>query len=412
MAPTKTVVVLGAGVAGLSLAHFLVSRILPEQPDLRVVLVSPLTHFYFNLASVRFVLPGRGPPMAEDRYLFPIAERFAGYPHADRFRFIAGAATSLHPESNSVTVKPNDEAKEEEIAYHTLVIATGTSYAGGMPWKALGSTDQTRAAVAQLQSQIGSASSIVVGGAGATGVEFSGELGAAYAKKGLKKITLLSADPLPLEPRLKDSVRQTAKKELEKLGVEFVGGARMVSVTPAAGGSGSSSDKDKKDIAIEVTSADGKTKTTKTVTADLFVPTYGVVYNTSFAPPSMHSPASPGRLLQDPDLRARGHRNVFVLGDAGSLEPAQAVTAEAQARHLMKQFRTYLAGGTIETYYTPAKDKVMFGLTVGPDRGTGQVGTFQPPSLLIWWLKGRYLGTNHAANYAAGIGSSNGAWPK
>ncbi|XXG99949.1 hypothetical protein Hte_006290 [Hypoxylon texense] len=408
MAPTRTVVVLGAGVAGLSVAHFLVSRILPEQPDLRVVLVSPLTHFYFNLASVRFVLPDRDASMAEDRYLFAIAERFAGYPAADRFRFVAGAATKLDPEGSKVTVKPNDEAAAEtELAYHTLIIATGTTYSGGMPWKALGNVEQTRAAIAQLQSQIGSASSIVVGGAGATGVEFAGELGAAYAKKGLKKVTVLSADPLPLEPRLKESVRQTAKKELEKLGVEFVANARMVSVTPAAGSKGG-----KKEIAVEVTSPDGKKKTARTLTADLFVPTYGVVYNTSFAPSSMHSPAAPGRLLQNPDLRARDYQNIFVLGDAGSLEPAQAVAAEAQARHLMKQFRAYLAGGSVETYYTPAKDKVMFGLTIGPDRGTGQIGTFQPPSLLIWWLKGRYLGTNHAANYAAGIGSSNGAWPK
>ncbi|KAI6086925.1 FAD/NAD(P)-binding domain-containing protein [Hypoxylon rubiginosum] len=410
MAPTKTIVVLGAGVAGLSIAHFLVARILPEQPDLRVILVSPLTHFYFNLASVRFVLPGRDASMAEDRYLFPIAERFAGYPHAERFRFVAGSATQLHPERSAVTVTANGdgedaEGEEIEFEYHTLIIATGTGYSGGMPWKALGSTEQTRAAIAQLQSQIGAAKSIVVGGAGATGVEFAGELGAAYGKRNQKKITILSTDPLPLEARLKESVRTFAKKELEKLNVEFVGNARMLSVTPAA------SNKDKKEIAIEVTDASGK-KTNKTVTADLFIPTYGMLFNTSFAPASMHSPENPGRLLQNADLRARDFKNIFVLGDAGSLEPPQAVAAEAQTRHLMKQLRTYFAGGTIETYYTPEKDKIMFAATVGPSRGTGQIGTFQPPSFLIWWLKGRYLGTNHAANFATGIGSSNGAWPK
>ncbi|KAI1761315.1 FAD/NAD(P)-binding domain-containing protein [Hypoxylon sp. FL1150] len=406
MAPTKTVVVLGSGLAGLSIAHFLVSRILPEQPDLRVVLVSPLTHFYFNLASVRFALPDRDASMAEDRYLFPIADRFASYPHADRFQFIVGSATQLRPEISTVTVKPNDQADDLELAYHTLIIATGTGYTTGMPWKALGSTEQTRAAIAQLQAQIRGAQSIVVGGAGATGVEFAGELGAAFAKNGQKKITILSADALPLEPRLKDSVRAFAKKELEKLGVEYVGGARMLSVNPAA------NDKDKKEIEIEVTDAGGNNKTTKTITADLFVPTYGMTYNTSFAPASMHSPSQPGRLLQNPDLRAKGHDNVFVLGDAGSLEPPQVVAAEAQTRHLMKELRTYFAGGAISTYYTPAKDKIMFAATIGPSRGTGQLGTFQPPSFLIWWLKGRYLGTNHAANFAAGVASSNGAWPK
>ena len=43
-------------------------------------------------------------------------------------------------------------------------------------------------------------------------MEFAGELGAAYAKKGIKKITILSTDPLPLESRLQDKVRATAKK--------------------------------------------------------------------------------------------------------------------------------------------------------------------------------------------------------
>ncbi|KAI1375133.1 FAD/NAD(P)-binding domain-containing protein [Hypoxylon crocopeplum] len=415
---TKTVVILGAGLAGLPIAHYLIKSTAAQVPDLRVVLVSPNTHFYWALASVRFVLPEDKHAIREAKYLFPIADQFAKYPHRDRFQFVAGAATALHPERNSVTVTLNDDGKGEEVVieYHTLIVATGTSYRDGMPWKAVGTTEQTRASIAQLRAQIDAAQSIVVAGAGATGTEFAGELGAAYAKRGAKKITLLTTDALPLEPHLKESVRATAKKELEKLNVEFIGGARVVSVSPK-----SQQQQGKKAIEIELlNSNDGKkaTTTTKnTIAADLFIPTYGVTYNTSFAPLSMISATSPGRLLQDTDLRAPGHANIFVIGDAGSLQPPQAIYADAQARHLMGQFSSYFASGSVSHYAPSSRDaktgeeKVQYGVTIGPDRGTGQMGGLQLPSLVIWWFKGRHIGTNYAAEYAAGIRSGSGAYP-
>ncbi|KAI1138849.1 FAD/NAD(P)-binding domain-containing protein [Hypoxylon sp. FL0543] len=406
---TKTVVILGAGVAGLQLAHYLVSRTAAKQPDLRVVLVSPNTHFYWGLASVRFVLPTQQHGITEDKYLIPIEEQFARYPNKAQFEFVAGAAKQLHPDRNSVTVARNAKAggaapEEVEIAYHTLIVATGTTYRGGMPWKALGTTEDTRAAVAQLRKQIDAAQTIVVAGAGATGVEFTGELAAAYGKGGKKKITLVSTDALPLEPRLQDRVRASARKELEKLGVKFLGNAKVTAVTPAPKGG------DAKEIKVEVASG-GKT-TTQTLEADLLVPTYGAEFNTSFAPASMIAPS--GRLRQNPDLRAPDHPNIFVVGDVGDLQHPQAIYAEQQAWHVMQQFSKYLAtdGREIAPYHSGGEDKIQFAVTVGPSRAAGQMGGFQLPSLLIWWLKGRYLGTNYTQDFAAGNRGLSGALPK
>ncbi|KAI1415161.1 FAD/NAD(P)-binding domain-containing protein [Hypoxylon sp. FL1857] len=404
---TKTVVILGAGVAGLPLAHYLVSRTATQIPDLRVVLVSPNSHFYWGLASVRFALPVKQHGITEDKYLFPIEEQFSRYPNKEQFKFVVGAAKELHPDRNSLTValkeKDKDGAEEIEIEYHTLIIATGTTYSGGMPWKALGTTEETRAAITQLQKQIDAAKSIVVAGAGATGVEFAGELGAAYGKNGKKSITILSPDPLPLESRIQDRVRASAKKELEKLGVKFIGHARLTAVTPASKGT-------EKEIKIELD--DNGKKTTQTLTADLLIPTYGAEYNTSFAPAEMVS--SSGRLLQNPDLRSPNHPNIFIVGDVGNLQPPQAIYAEQQGRHLMQHLPAYLAGDgkDIAPYYSGAEDKVQFAVTVGPSRATGQVGSFQLPSLLIWWLKGRYLGTNYTPDLAAGKRSLGGPLPK
>lgn len=48
---SKTVVILGAGLAGLPLAHHILKN-KADKYDLKVVLVSPSDEFYWNLASV------------------------------------------------------------------------------------------------------------------------------------------------------------------------------------------------------------------------------------------------------------------------------------------------------------------------------------------------------------------------
>ncbi|RWA06941.1 hypothetical protein EKO27_g8168, partial [Xylaria grammica] len=63
----RTVVVLGAGFAGLPIAHYLLRRTSAQHQDLRVILVTPHDTFYWKIASVRFALPDQ---MAEDKYMF------------------------------------------------------------------------------------------------------------------------------------------------------------------------------------------------------------------------------------------------------------------------------------------------------------------------------------------------------
>ncbi|KAI3324939.1 putative apoptosis-inducing factor [Xylariaceae sp. AK1471] len=411
---TRTVVVLGAGMAGLPIAHYLLRRTATKHPDLRVILVSPHDAFYWKIASVRFVLPDQ---MAEGKYMFPLAEQFASHTSSDRFELVIGAAEKLDPERNTVRIRLNGKSGElRDIEYHTLVVATGSRYRDDMPWKEVGTSAQTRASLAELRAGIRTARSIVVAGAGVTGVEFAGELGSAYGKgkekTGRKKeITLVGADALPLAKTLRDSVRETAKHELEKLGVRYIGGAKMtMSSSPT-----SDDDWEKGGIkaeakgarAITLTYADGSTQT---LFADLVVPAFGVVPNTSFAPEGMRD-ATAGRLKQGTDLRAPGYKNVFVVGDAGNLQPPQAANTDEQVRHLMTQFDSYFSGQQIKLYvFDP--NKTQMALTIGRDRGTGQVGSWQIWSILVWFLKGRHLGTDTAKDYARGrAGGMGRAWP-
>ncbi|KAI0534621.1 putative FAD binding protein [Xylaria digitata] len=393
---TRTVVVLGAGLAGLPIAHYLLRRTSTHHEDLRVVLVSPHDTFYWKIASVRFALPDQ---MDEEKYMFPLAEQFASYA-AEKFELVIGAAETLDPEQNTVGVRVGDgDGELRTLDYHTLVVATGSRYRDDMPWKEVGTTAQTRASLARLRARIRDARSIVVAGAGITGVEFAGELGSRYAKSGLKEVTLIGAEALPLEKRVKENVRRTAKNELDKLNVKFIGGAKV-----AAQG-----DVDVKDAkTITLTHPDGSSET---LVCDLVVPTFGVVPNTSFAPEGMRDEAS-GCLKQGNDLRAPGYKNIFVLGDAGNLQPAQAANTDTQTRHLMTQFNAYFSDGEIRPY-TFDPNRVQLVLTIGRDRGTGQAGSLKLWSPLVWYLKGRHLGTDSADAYARGdSGGMGGAWPK
>jgi NADH dehydrogenase FAD-containing subunit len=385
---TKTVVILGAGLAGLPVAHYLLKFTAANVSDLRVVLVSPNDEFYWNLASVRAVLPGK---LAEDKYTWPIPEAFAKYP-SDKFEFVAGKAETLNPDTNSVVVALND-GTQRNLEYHTVIVCTGSDPLDGMPWKTVGTSQKTKAAIAQLQEQIKNAKSIVVGGAGATGVEFAGELGAEYAKPGTKSVTIVSSDPLPLEARIMQSTRETTKKELEKLKVKFVADTKITAVADADG-----------QKVLELTNKDGSKTTLK---ADLFVPTYGMSFNTQFAPAAMLDANK--KLNQDKYLRSPQYKNVFVLGDVGNLQPPQAAAAGTQVGHIITQLEPYLKTGKVEEY--KFEDKIMFGVSIGPNRGTGQMGTMKPLSLLIWWFKGRYLGTNYAKDFATGLkGPLGKAW--
>lgn len=256
-----------------------------------------------------------------------------------------------------------------------------------MPFKNLSSTEKTRDALHDWAQRIGSAQSIVVAGAGATGIEVAGELGEEYGVSGKKQITLVCDQDLPLDPKFKRDVRETAKKTLERLKVKIITNAKVTST-------------DTTTITLTKTSGSGST-TTDTLTADLLIPTYGVVPNTAFLPASMLD--ARGFVNQTTGLRAAGHDNIFVVGDAGNLEAPQAVHTDAQVIHVVKLLEARLlgAGAAAVPDYKPA-EKIMFGATLGRSTGTGQAGNWRPWGWLIWLMKGRYMGTDYAEAFVRG----------
>lgn len=382
MSDSHTAVVLGASLAGLPLAHWLVKHGAPANKKLQVILVAPNTHFYWNLASVRGILPDQVP---DDQLFYPIAPTFSNYPAKDRFEHIVGKATALDPAARSLKVQ-TAEGTEREITYDTLIVATGAAFRGDLPFKNLESTEATKASLHKLQAAIKDAKSIVVAGAGHTGSEIAGELGETYAIKGLKEITVIAESSLPLATPATPSVRQALATSLKGFKIKVITSARVSTVSEGADGKGK---------VLEVTKEDG---TKETINTDVYIPAFGVVPNSQFAPKELLDSA--GYFKQTDELKVEGHDNIFVVGDVGNLQPATAKTIEEQLAHLAKALPAHLAGQKLPPYKIDTK--VMFAVSLGRNGGIGQLGTFKLFSMVVKYAKAKHLGTDYAGDYAAG----------
>lgn len=373
MAPT--IVILGAGWTGLPLAHKLLKYTAAKTP-LKVILVTPNTHFFWNVAATRGVIPGQ---FSEEQLFLAIEPGFSKYA-AEAFEFVLGKAEGISASANTVSVKLNDGALRE-IAYDHLVIATGSHVASGVPMKPIGTHEETITAWRALQEKVGKAKDIVVAGSGPTGVEVAGELAGRYGTS--RSITLIMSGSKPLDDSVLSSVRDTVHSDLVKLGVKVLRGKRVERTVST-------------DTQTTLTLSDGTTLTT-----DCYLPLFGLKTNTSFVPPTWLD--STGSVTVDSHLRVVGTSNVWSLGDAGSVEPKQITITDNQIIYLADTVDALLSGATKEPAkpYAPEKKTLIF-VSLGKKYATGQVGGWRLFGFLVSWVKGRRLFTDTAEDYVQG----------
>ncbi len=124
--------------------------------------------------------------------------------------------------------------------------------------------------------------------------------------------------------------------------------------------------------------------------------------NTSFAPVSLLEDSSAGgRIRVDRStLQTPSHKNIFALGDVADAQTATAAHADAQLQYLARALQDYLASRPLPTF--ELDDKIMLGLSIGRERGTGQMGNWKLWGFIVKMFKTRYLGTDYAPDFAAG----------
>lgn len=178
----KHIVILGGSYAGISTAHRILKQV-SKSSLLKITIVSPNTHFYWNMASPRGVLPGK---VSDDQLFEPIAPGFEQYPKT-QVQFIVGTAEDLNFETKQVNVATG--SGNQTLSYDMLILATGSRTADGTPFKSLGTTEMTKNALHEFQASIEKSGTIVIAGGGVTGAEVAGELGFEYGRQ--KRIILV-----------------------------------------------------------------------------------------------------------------------------------------------------------------------------------------------------------------------------
>ncbi len=86
------------------------------------------------------------------------------------------------------------------------------------------------------------------------------------------------------------------------------------------------------------TTPDGKTELTlsdgQKITADLYLPTVGVIPNSSYVPSTLLN--QNGFVIVDEFLRVKGVKDIWAVGDISAVQRPQFINTDAQSTHVAK----------------------------------------------------------------------------
>ncbi|TLD31416.1 hypothetical protein PspLS_02718 [Pyricularia sp. CBS 133598] len=373
MSSPKTIVILGGSYAGVLAAHTL----LKKHKTCKVVLVSKNSHFYWNIASVRAIIPG---VIKDEQILQPLSKALSHYPE-DRWELIVGSAEASDFATKTVTVASGDGGASRTLTYDHLVLATGANTAGDqiVPWKAHGTHEELVQGLRETAESVKNASSIVVAGGGSTGVELAGEIGYEYGKT--KEVWLVTGDK---ELLAGDITASSALSELTKLNVKVRFESRVQSTEKTEDGK------------IKVTFVGGG----EPIVTDVYLPTMGLTPNTQYIDPKFLNEKNYVAVDEFYRVKGGGAEGVWAAGDIVSSPRASFLVTEKQAAGVANNILNALAGSP------PAVVKLMpvdiFAMSVGRDRGVGRMGPIKMLSFMVWLAKGRTLALPKMAGYMEG----------
>ncbi|KAI3017992.1 hypothetical protein CBS147347_9929 [Aspergillus niger] len=356
------IVIIGASYAGIGLAQALLKS-MPK--NIRIVLVNPSDKFFFNIASPRIL--ARPTAFHKDQYLIPIIDAFATAP-VGAFEFIQGQVVDIDPSTKNVTL-----SNQQSLKFDYLVIASGSSTASSTgtgsilaPFKTTGD-NHLEAAIEIAQHEISTAKNIVIGGAGAVGVEFAGELAEALQDRSNVRITLISSSWHVL-PALKKAGSERAESILAEKGVTL---KRSCKVRKAV-----QNPKSKKwSVTLD---------NDQIIEADAYISTTGVIPNNQFIPPQFLD--SKGWVNVDSEMRVKGP--IYAIGDITSHPARLLLKAQEQIPIVCANLKNDILGQGKRKTYTP-DDKVMLLVPVGSSSGTGQMFGMVPWGKMVGMIKGK-----------------------
>ncbi|KAK9780184.1 putative Apoptosis-inducing factor 2 [Seiridium cardinale] len=357
----KRIVIVGGSFAGVETAHRILKQAAKTSiAPLKITLVSRDSHFYWNIAAPRGIVPGQ---LSDEQLFQPIAAGFSQYP-SSQFEFVLGTATGVDSVSKQLRVSEAG-GKEIVLDYDFLIIGTGASTKADTPFKSRGSTEATKQALHDYQARIKAAKTIAVAGAGPTGVETAGELAFEYGHT--KKIILISSSSGLLDgPARPPSISKAAEKALQALDVDIRLNSKV------------KDERQLPDSRQEIIFSSGDK-----VVVDMYIPAFGVKPNSSFVPAEFLDPQ--GFIMVDEFLAVKGASGIFALGDVSDSEPPQILIVQGQSKHLARNMILTLSDKPVLPY--KVFPRAMMGVNIGKNSGTGHVGSLRLPSFLVAMLR-------------------------
>ncbi|RHZ64517.1 hypothetical protein CDV55_107096 [Aspergillus turcosus] len=384
MTSTKTtVVIIGASFAGAPIAHSL----LKDVPTVKVILINPSPTFYFSIAGPRIM--AKPTAFQPEQYLIPIESAFKKYP-SESFEFVQGRVTAIDPDNKSVMVD-----SQTTIPFDYLVIAAGSTTPSTVrndipiPFKQ-SNVDNMETLIKNAQQEILSASQIVIAGAGPIGVELAGELAEAAQEQGKSlKISLVSASDRVL-PMLKPSASKAAESLLMQKRVTIILSHAVTEAVLSTNGT------------WNISLSNGQQ-----LTADLYIPTTGVLPNNSFIPQQWLD--TDGWVKVDRELRVQDGQNaslpIYAAGDITNNSMRLSFKATEQAAVVATNIKNDILGkaSKCKRRVYDQGDSIMMVVPVGASGGTGQLFGMTPWSFLIKSIKGKDFFVSKAPSF---IGAS------
>jgi NADH dehydrogenase FAD-containing subunit len=387
MAEQRNIVVVGGSVSGLNAAHNVLKHILPAlkakaDAKYHVYLINPSSAWYFRNASPR--VAASTTRMATENIMFEIKDGFKQY-STDDFTFIEASATGLDAVARSISYNNHTTSKVEQLSYHALIIATGSStYYQAFSQSA--GTQEVLDAIKITNEKVQSAKDIIIVGGGPTALEFAAEVAEhrngkpgwfSNVQRKLNITVITSTDRLlmPLRP----AIAKIADQKLRALGVDILYNTKVVDAKESNG-------------RTTVTLANGEI-----LEADLYVPAYGVEPNSSWLPADLLDDKKYLKTSDTLRVDAAGSR-VYAIGDIGSYSRNNAIdiinSLPVLAINLKRDLLSY--NPMLPDEKPKGKDRVfkvdereMMVVPLGSGGGVGAIMGWKLPSWAAWLIKGR-----------------------
>ena len=353
-----------------------------------VYLVNPSTHFYHRVASPRAAASFKLMPSSKTFY--EIRSGFQIYDQ-NAFTFIQGKAVSLDTTQRTVAIQRTgkSDGAEETLAYHALIIATGTkTYEPTLSLQG-GPHEDTLNALTRLHKKLETAKTIVVAGGGPAGVELAGEIGeylngaAGWFQKrpaNPKATITLYSGADKLLPILRLALSQQAEIFLARVGVDVVHNSKVERTEETSNGQ------------TKVFFAGGKQ-----VDCDLYLPCTGATPMTEYIPEQFLN--SKGYVEANKEtLRVdEAGPRVYAVGDVATYTRGGILDIMEAIPVLMSNVKRDLLAAHKDPSVKPTGSDRKFKantaetqlVPVGQSKGVGAFNGNRLPVLMVYMIKGR-----------------------